>query len=67
MKDLDASARFYRDVVGLTPIEVPDNLKAIRCWFKIAPGQELHLLAGRTDPVANNDKNGAHYSHHDPQ
>lgn len=62
VKDLEAGARFYREVVGLTPIEVPENLKAIRAWFVIAPGQELHLLAGRTEPVANNDKNGAHFA-----
>ncbi|MBI1224236.1 MAG: DUF1080 domain-containing protein [Bacteroidetes bacterium] len=62
VKDIEASAKFYREVVGLEPIPVPDDLKAIRSWFKVAPGQELHLLAGRTDPVANNDKNGAHFS-----
>lgn len=62
VKDLGVSARFYREVIGLTPLEVPDNLKAIRSWFKVAPGQELHLLAGRVDPVSNNDKNGAHYA-----
>lgn len=62
VKDLNVSARFYREVMGLTPVEVPENLKAIRYWFKVAPGQELHLLAGRVDPVANNDRNGAHFS-----
>lgn len=60
--NIDSSAAFYREVIGLEPIAVPDNLKAIRYWFKIAPGQELHLLAGRTLPVANNDRNGAHFS-----
>lgn len=60
--NLDSAAWFYREVVGLEPIAVPDNLKAIRAWFKIAPGQELHLLAGRTAPVSNNDKNGAHFA-----
>ena len=62
VKDMEASARFYREVIGLEPIEVPDNLKAIRSWFKIAPGQELHLLAGRSFPVTNNDPNAAHFS-----
>ncbi|MEO6759464.1 MAG: family 16 glycoside hydrolase, partial [Saprospiraceae bacterium] len=49
-------------IIGLEPIPVPDNLKAIRSWFKVAPGQELHLLAGRTFPVTNNDPNLAHFS-----
>ncbi len=62
VKDIDASAKFYREIVGLEPIEVPDNLKATRAWFKIAPGQELHLLAGRKTAVSNNDRNGAHYA-----
>jgi catechol 2,3-dioxygenase-like lactoylglutathione lyase family enzyme len=62
VQDIQKSARFYREIVGLEPVEVPDNLKAIRSWFKIGPGQQLHLLAGRTEPVTNNDKNSAHVS-----
>lgn len=60
--NIDSAANFYRDIVGLEPIPVPENLRALRAWFKIAPGQELHLLAGRTDPVTNNDRNGAHFA-----
>ena len=60
--NIDSSAYFYREIIGLEPIKVPDDLKAIRAWFKVAPGQELHLLAGRPVPVANNDRNGAHFS-----
>lgn len=62
VKDMEASARFYREIIGLEPIPVPENMKAIRSWFKVAPGQELHLLAGRTFPVTNNDPNLAHFS-----
>lgn len=60
--DIAKSADFYGKVVGLETIEVPDNLKAIRAWFVVASGQQLHLLAGRKDPVTNNDKNGSHFS-----
>jgi lactoylglutathione lyase len=60
--NIDSSAAFYRDIVGLEPLAVPDHLKAIRAWFKIVPGQELHLLAGRGTPVSNNDRNGAHFA-----
>ena len=59
VKDLKVSAAFYREIIGLSPVTVPDNLISIRRWFQIAPGQELHLLLGRKDPVSNNDKNGA--------
>ena len=62
VKDLKTSVTFYRDIIGLSPLEVPDNMLAIRRWFRVAPGQELHLLLGRENPVANNDRNGAHFS-----
>ena len=62
VKDLKTSVAFYRDIIGLSPLDVPDNMLAIRRWFRVAPGQELHLLLGRENPVANNDKNGAHFS-----
>jgi len=62
VKDLKTSVAFYREIIGLSPLDVPDNLLAVRRWFKIAPGQELHLLLGREQPVANNDKNAAHFS-----
>jgi catechol 2,3-dioxygenase-like lactoylglutathione lyase family enzyme len=56
--DLQVSAKFYGEFLGLERIEVPDNLKAIRAWFKIGENQ-IHLLAGRTQPVVG-DKNGTH-------
>lgn len=62
VKDLKTSVTFYREIIGLSPLDVPDNLLAIRRWFRVAPGQELHLLLGRENPVANNDKNSAHFS-----
>ena len=62
VKDLKESTIFYRDVMGFEPLEVPESRKATRSWFKIANGQELHLLSGRTFPVANNDPNMAHFS-----
>ena len=62
VKDLKESTRFYRDVMGWEPLEVPEDKKAIRSWFKIANGQELHLLAGRTFPVVNQDPNMGHFA-----
>ena len=60
VKDLKESTRFYREIVGLEPLEVPNDKKTTRSWFKIAPGQELHLLSGRTFPVVNSDPNMGH-------
>ena len=57
--DLQVSAKFYGDILGLERIEVPENLKAIRAWFKIGDINQIHLLLGRTQPVVN-DRNGSH-------
>lgn len=62
VSDIEASTAFYRDILGLEPLEVPDDLKAIRSWFRFGGGQDLHLLAGRTEPVADNGRNSSHYS-----
>ncbi len=58
---MQVSVVFYKDIIGLKPIEVPENLRTIRSWFVIATGQELHLLAGRVNPFTN-DINGSHFS-----
>lgn len=62
VSNIDSSALFYREILGLEPIVVPEDLKTIRAWFKIVPGQELHLLAGREQMVTNNSRNGAHFA-----
>ncbi|WP_338875609.1 VOC family protein [Spirosoma sp. SC4-14] len=61
VKDVPKSAAFYRDVMGLKPIPVPDNLKAIRAWFDLGDGQQIHLLNGRTEDIVH-DKNGSHFA-----
>ena len=59
VKDIPASAAFFRDIMGLTPIPVPDNLKATRAWFDMKNGQMIHLLSGRTEQIIH-DKNASH-------
>ncbi|GAB3888129.1 VOC family protein [Spirosoma agri] len=61
VQDVAKSAVFYRDVMGLKPIPVPDNLKAIRAWFDLGDGQQIHLMDGRTAQIAH-DKNGSHFA-----
>lgn len=61
VKDIPTSAAFYRDVMGLKPAPVPDNLKATRAWFDLGNGQMIHLLNGRTEQI-NHDRNGSHYA-----
>jgi catechol 2,3-dioxygenase-like lactoylglutathione lyase family enzyme len=61
VKDIQVAAQFYGDVLGLERIPVPDNLKAIRAWFKIGPDQQIHLLDGRTETIVH-DRNGSHFA-----
>lgn len=61
VKDIPTSAAFYRDVMGLKPIAVPDNLKATRAWFDLGNGQQIHLLDGRTEQIVH-DRNGSHFA-----
>jgi len=61
VKDMPASKDFYKNILGLTPVAVPDSMNAIRGWFNTGNGQMIHLLAGRTTPVVN-DKNGSHFA-----
>ena len=49
--DLDASAAFYSGVFGLQ--EIPAAAKGRR-WFSLGKGVALHLLGGRSAPVADN-------------
>lgn len=59
VKNIPVSAAFYRDILGLKPVPVPDDLKATRAWFDMGDGQMIHLLDGRTQPIAH-DRNGGH-------
>jgi catechol 2,3-dioxygenase-like lactoylglutathione lyase family enzyme len=60
--DIQASAQFYGELLGLGRIPVADpKLQAIRAWFDLGEGQQIHLLAGRTQPVVN-DRGGSHFA-----
>lgn len=61
VKDIKKSTTFYKEIIRLESIEVPDTLKAIRSWFKLGTDEQLHLLAGRTQEVIN-DRNGSHFA-----
>ncbi len=62
VKNLETSRKFYADVFGFEPIAVPFGFGEIRAWFRVADGQELHLLADRKELVTNMDKDASHFS-----
>jgi lactoylglutathione lyase len=55
--DLDASVAFYSGVLGLQ--EIPAAAKGRR-WLSLGKGVALHLLGGRTGPVA--DDRSVHFA-----
>src|SRR5512134_698382 len=55
VQNLERSAAFYRDVLGLTEIEIPSTFKPAGLkvrWFRLGT-QQIHILLGtETQPVS---------------
>ena len=49
VRDMDASVRFYNEVLGLAEVENPMGKGPIR-WFALTAGINLHLVPGNTAP-----------------
>jgi len=58
--DVDRSAAFYRDAIGLTPMPRP-AFTFPGAWLRIAGRQELHLIGDRSSPVASHHR-GTHFA-----
>jgi catechol 2,3-dioxygenase-like lactoylglutathione lyase family enzyme len=58
--DVEASSRFYQDVLGLAPIPRP-AFSFPGAWFGIGVDQELHLIGGRTGET-NSHNRGNHWA-----
>jgi catechol 2,3-dioxygenase-like lactoylglutathione lyase family enzyme len=58
--DLEKSRAFYRDILMLQEIERP-AFGFPGAWFRLGDQQELHLIAGRKDPVFAHNR-GNHYA-----
>jgi lactoylglutathione lyase len=50
VKNLDESATFYKEVLGLQEITNKTKMDGIR-WFSLGEGKELHLISFLKEPV----------------
>ena len=53
VKNLDESAAFYKDVLGIQEITNKTKIDGIR-WFSFGEGKELHLISILKEPVVIN-------------
>lgn len=53
VKNLDSSATFYKEVLGLKEITNKTKIEGIR-WFSFGEGKELHLISILKEPVTIN-------------
>jgi len=53
VKNLDETATFYREVLGLQEITNKTKIEGIR-WFSFGEGKELHLISILKEPVTIN-------------
>ncbi len=60
IKDLEASCQFYASVLRLESLPRP-AFTFPGAWFRLGTRQELHLIAGRTDPVSSHNR-GNHFA-----
>ena len=53
VKNLDESATFYKEILGLQEITNKTKMEGIR-WFSFGEGKELHLISFLKEPVTIN-------------
>lgn len=55
VNDLHSAIDFYRNILGLTELQIPDTIKdsGIR-WFDLKNGQALHLVENKRETSADN-------------
>ena len=61
VSDVDASNRFYRDVLKLEMLPRP-AFDFPGSWFRLGTVQELHLIGEREDPKVTRDQQSGHFA-----
>jgi lactoylglutathione lyase len=60
VRDVEASCRFYREVMRLEPLPRP-AFDFPGAWFRLGATQELHIIGDRTQPVFSHNR-GNHFA-----
>jgi len=60
VRDVEASCRFYKNVLRLEPIPRP-AFSFPGAWFRLGAAQELHLIGDRTEAVHSHNR-GNHFA-----
>jgi lactoylglutathione lyase len=60
VSDLEASRKFYREVLRLEPLPRP-GFDFPGAWFRLGTDQELHLIGDRAQPVYSSNR-GNHFA-----
>jgi len=61
VRDVEASSRFYREVIGLNSIPRP-GFSFPGAWFRIGAQQELHLIKGEFDGAPDDSGRRDHFA-----
>lgn len=61
VSDLEASKTFYKNMLLLEEIPRP-AFDFPGTWFQLAPGVQLHLIAGKEKPVENTGSRKNHFA-----
>ena len=61
VRDVETSARFYREILGLAVIPRP-AFSFPGAWFRIGTRQELHLIGGRLIGRVEEGSRGGHFA-----
>ena len=61
VRNIETSVKYYKEIIGLEQMVRPQLVRP-GAWFKVGPGQEMHIHGGRTEEIKDNGEGAAHIS-----